>query len=129
MKRSRLAAALVLVLLLPCAAAAAERPRLVVLLAVDQMRADYPAWYGQSWKGGLHRLFHDGAWFTNARYPYLNTITCPGHSTLGTGAYPHTHGMVMNSWYDREQKKVVECTDDPATPLIAYGPGTTQRGD
>jgi hypothetical protein len=102
--------------------APARAPRLVVFISVDQMRADYVQTYGANWRHGLRRLFEQGAYFRNARYPYLGTVTCPGHSTLGTGAYPHRHGMILNTWWDRARSKIVECTDDPDSPLIAYGP-------
>lgn len=106
-----------------------DKPKLVVLLAVDQMRADYIEWYGANWKHGLRRLVDQGAHFTNARYPYVGTVTCPGHSTIGTGTYPHTHGMVLNAWWDRERKRSVECTNDPASPLVAYGQPRLGEGD
>jgi predicted AlkP superfamily pyrophosphatase or phosphodiesterase len=123
---TRLASLLVLLFGAP---AHAEPPRLVVLLVVDQMRADYVDWYGAHWKGGLRRLYDQGAWMRNARYPYLGTLTCPGHFTITTGAFPHTHGMVLNAWYDRAQKKAVDCTDDPASPLVSYPPAPATRGD
>lgn len=103
-------------------------PKLIVLMAVDQMRADYYDWYGARWKGGLKRLFSKGAWLVNARFPFLNTVTCPGHATVGTGSYPRTHGMILNSYYDRALKKVVECTDDPEAPLVGHGPGGKFKG-
>jgi hypothetical protein len=109
--------------------AAPTPPRLVVLLVVDQMRADYVDWYGGHWKGGLRRLYDQGAWLRNARYPYLGTLTCPGHFTIATGTFPHTHGMILNSWYDRAQKKAIECTDDPGAPLVGYGAAAPNRGD
>jgi predicted AlkP superfamily pyrophosphatase or phosphodiesterase len=118
-----------LLALLVGARAVAEPPRLVVLLVVDQMRADYVERYGGHWKGGLRRIYDQGAWMRNARYPYLATLTCPGHFTIVTGALPHTHGMVLNNWYDRTQKKVVDCTDDPTSPLVGYSPGPAGRGD
>ena len=46
-------------------------PRLVVILVVDQMRADYLDWYGPLLTKGFHRLTERGAWFTNAAYPLL----------------------------------------------------------
>lgn len=129
--------ALLALVLLPAAALAAPpsspaspaKPKLLVLLVVDQMRHDYPEWYGHHWKGGLRRLLDKGAWMTQARYPYLNTVTCPGHATVGTGAYPRTHGMILNSWYDRERKRVIECTDDPAAPLVGYAEARFSGGD
>jgi predicted AlkP superfamily pyrophosphatase or phosphodiesterase len=107
--------------------AEAERPHLVVLLVVDQMRADYVEWYGKQWKGGLRRLYDKGAWLKNARYPFLGTITCPGHFTISTGTNPRRHGMVMNSWYDRAQRKVIDCTDDATTAPVAYPPASAPR--
>jgi len=66
------------------------RPPLVVMLVVDQMRNDYIERYSHEWTGGLRRLLDDGAWFRQAAYPYYNTVTCVGHSTIGTGSYPST---------------------------------------
>jgi predicted AlkP superfamily pyrophosphatase or phosphodiesterase len=97
------------------------QPKLVVLISVDQMRADYVDQFGKAWKKGLRRLYREGAVFTAARFPYLNTITCAGHSTIGTGAFPHRHGMVLNGWWSRERNKVVECTDDANSPVVSYG--------
>src|SRR5262245_60647042 len=75
----------------------AAPPKLVVILVVDQMRADYLDWYGAHFTAGLKRLMTDGARFTHAAYPYLNTITCAGHSTIGTGTFPYRHGMILNN--------------------------------
>ena len=49
------------------------RPKLVVVLVVDQMRADYVERFRQQWTGGLRRLVERGAWFRQAAYPYLGT--------------------------------------------------------
>lgn len=102
-------------------ALAAPRPKLVVVLVVDQMRADYVERFGSAWRGGLHRLFTEGAYFRNAAFPYLQTITCAGHATISTGAYPYRHGMVQNAWYDRRAGKLISCTNDPTQPLLSYG--------
>ena len=72
-------------------------PRLLVVLVVDQMRADYVETYGSHWTAGLRRLFDDGAWFTNAAYPYRATVTCAGHATIATGRFPSAHGMIQNT--------------------------------
>jgi predicted AlkP superfamily pyrophosphatase or phosphodiesterase len=73
-------------------------PKLIVILVADQMRADYLDRYSTHFTGGLRRLMQNGAWFRNAAYPYLNTITCAGHSTIGTGTFPYQHGMFLNTW-------------------------------
>src|SRR3979490_449451 len=49
------------------------RPKLVVVLVVDQMRADYVDKFQGQWTGGLKRLVEEGAWFRNAADPYAPT--------------------------------------------------------
>jgi predicted AlkP superfamily pyrophosphatase or phosphodiesterase len=97
------------------------RPKLVVLIVVDQMRADYLEKYAANFHDGFTRLMKDGEWFTNAAYPYAKTVTCAGHSTVATGDFPSTHGMINNTWWDRAAAKTVTCTGDPKSSLIVYG--------
>ena len=94
------------------------RPKLVVLLAVDQLRGDYLQLYGARFRGGLKRLTTEGAWFTRAAYPYLNTVTCAGHATIGTGTLPYRHGMILNQLYDRAAGASPYCTVDPTVKDI-----------
>jgi predicted AlkP superfamily pyrophosphatase or phosphodiesterase len=105
------------------------RPKLVVLLVVDQMRGDYVDKFRGQWTGGLKRLLTEGAWFRAAAYPYAATETCVGHSTISTGAFPASHGMVANAWWDREQQKMVTCTADPNAKNSAYAGGSAKGGD
>ena len=91
-----------------------RRPRLVVVIVVDQMRGDYVERFRDQWRGGLRRLVDQGAWFHNAAYPYAGTETCPGHATVSTGVFPATHGIIANAWWDRQQAKPVSCTLDAA---------------
>jgi predicted AlkP superfamily pyrophosphatase or phosphodiesterase len=101
--------------------AAADSPKLVVVLVVDQMRAEYVDQLKDRWTGGFRRLLDQGAWFKKAAYPYLNTVTCAGHSTVSTGTFPATHGMILNAWWDRDSSQVVSCTSDPKVTLVSYG--------
>ena len=109
--------------------APAARPKLVVLLVVDQMRADYVDKFRGQWSGGLKRLVDEGAWFREAAYPYAATETCVGHATISTGAFPATHGMIANAWWDRDSQKMVTCTADPGVHNAAYTGGTAGGGD
>src|SRR6266516_1861838 len=102
-------------------AAAATKPKLAVLIMVDQMRADYVDRFKSEWTGGLKRLVSHGAWMRRAAYPYLETLTCAGHATAATGAFPHVHGIFQNVWWDRSVAKMVTCTDDPNVKNIGYG--------
>jgi len=105
------------------------RPKLVVLLVVDQMRADYVEKFRGQWTGGLKRLVDEGAWFRDAAYPYADTETCVGHATISTGALPATHGMVSNEWFDRELQKTVTCTDDSKVKNLGYAGASVKGGD
>ena len=107
-------------------ASSRQRPKLVVLLVVDQMRADYVDKFRFQWTGGLKRFVEEGAWFRDAAYPYAATETCVGHSTISTGAFPATHGMVANAWWDRETQKLITCTYDPNVKNVGYA-GATPR--
>jgi predicted AlkP superfamily pyrophosphatase or phosphodiesterase len=106
-------------------AAPATPPALVVLIVVDQMRADYVDHFTGAWNGGFKRMVTQGAWFTRAAYPYQTTLTCAGHATISTGAFPHTHGVFQNAWWDREQRRMMTCTQDPNAVDIGYGIATT----
>ena len=109
-------------------AAVQPPPKLVVLIVVDQMRADYVDRFNGEWTGGLKRMVAHGAWFQQAAYPYLTTVTCAGHATISTGSFPHTHGVFQNAWWDRERGKQMACTDDPNATDVGYG-GVVTGGD
>lgn len=105
------------------------RPKLVVMIVVDQMRGDYVDKFQGQWSGGLKRLVQEGAWFRNAAYPYAATETCVGHSTISTGAFPTEHGMIANQWWERETQKLVTCTYDPQAKNIGYAGLSVSGGD
>ncbi|MCS6885484.1 MAG: alkaline phosphatase family protein [Acidobacteriota bacterium] len=90
-----------------------DRPKLVLILVIDQFRADY-LWrfshlFGQK---GFKRLLSSGAVFVNAHYPYSNTETAVGHASIATGALPSSHGIIANKWYDREAGEFRESVYD-----------------
>ncbi|MGO8814625.1 MAG: alkaline phosphatase family protein [Terriglobia bacterium] len=102
--------------------ASPSRPKLVVVLVIDQFRYDYLMRFRPYFvKGGFNRLLDGGAVFTDCRYDYATTITGPGHATLLTGAYSNIHGIIGNEWYDRELKRKVYCVEDSSTHEVASG--------
>ncbi len=105
------------------------KPRLVVLLVADQMRADYIEKFRAQWTGGLKRLVAEGAWFRDAAYPYAATETCVGHATISTGSFPSVHGMIANEWWDHEAQKNVTCTADSRVKNIGYAGASVTGGD
>ena len=96
-----------------------KRPRLVLLIVVDQFRYDYLERFGDLFvTNGLRRLQRDGASWTQSNYDHFPTYTAPGHSTMMTGAYPAETGIVGNEWPDRTTgKRVTSVTDTSVLPL------------
>ncbi len=90
-----------------------DAPRLVLILVVDQMRGDYLERFGPLLNHGLARLLREGIVFTDTHHFHAATETAPGHATLATGVFPKRHGIVANSWFDRERGDDVYCCADP----------------
>jgi predicted AlkP superfamily pyrophosphatase or phosphodiesterase len=130
-------AALVLAALLPVPApgqAYVGRPKLIVIVVIDQFRGDYLNRDRDEFKGrGFNLFMKEGAWFTDCYYDYANTKTAPGHATIGTGAYTDGHGIETNEWWDASRSydhKVTSVEDEryqlvdlPATSIPANQPG------
>jgi predicted AlkP superfamily pyrophosphatase or phosphodiesterase len=77
-------------------AAALPPPSLIVLITIDQFRADYIDRFAPQLRGGLARLSRGGAWFTNAHHDHAITETAPGHATLLAGRFPRSTGIMAN---------------------------------
>ena len=105
------------------------RPKLILLITIDQFRNDHLDRFKPYFvAGGFNRLM-GGARFTNCRYDYAVTLTGPGNATLATGAYPNTHGIIANNWYDRALKRQVNCVEDLNTRIVDSAQGSSeQRG-
>lgn len=114
-----------------------KRPKLVVVISIDQFRADYLTRFedrflapGTSAKpGGFRYLTRNGAYFPFAEYDVLQAMTCPGHSTILTGSWPATHGIGINEWFDPKIRKIVYCVDDPVDGISPRRLRTTTVGD
>jgi predicted AlkP superfamily pyrophosphatase or phosphodiesterase len=79
------------------AAIRAERPSLVVLLAIDCFRSDYLTRFKPQFTGGFKKLLANGAVFLNAFQDHGITETAPGHSAMLSGRFPVHTGIIMNS--------------------------------
>jgi hypothetical protein len=90
--------------------ASRERPRVVALMVLDGVRADYFDTYAAVMPT-LTRLRREGAWFADARVTSMPTLTSVGHATLGTGTDPRVHGLVVNNLFNRTTGKPQESYD------------------
>jgi len=115
---SRFLAACALLGVLACGVIAAgqpasPRPKLVVLVVIDQLRYDYLTRFDDLFKGGFRKLLDEGAVFTNARFRQAITLTSPGHATIATGRHASAHGVTANYLYDPKVGKRVGAVLDP----------------
>ena len=88
----------------------AKRPRVVVVMVLDGMRADYFDRYAAAMPT-LTRMRRQGAWFSEARSSVLPTVTGVGHATIGTGTDPRIHGITVNNLYNRVTKRSQQAYD------------------
>lgn len=108
--------------LLPLAAHAGDRPRLILQITVDQLRGDLPIRYRDRFgEGGFRYLMEQGIHYDNAHHTHANTETAVGHATLATGAVPAAHGMIGNIWFDRETGQKIYNIEDAEYPLLTEG--------
>jgi predicted AlkP superfamily pyrophosphatase or phosphodiesterase len=95
-----------------------QGPKLIIAISVDQFSADLFAQYRSQFTGGFKRLA-GGVVFPSGYQSQSATETCPGHSTILTGAHPSRSGIVANTWFDlgtaREDKKIY-CAEDESVP-------------
>lgn len=99
-----------------------NRPKLVVGIVVDQMRADFLyRFYARYGAGGFKRMMSEGFVCDNTFIPYTPTYTAPGHACVYTGSVPALNGIAGNNWYDREKRDVVYCTDDDTDTVQTVG--------
>ena len=102
----------------PAVAASATPPKLVVAISVDQLSADLFAEYRGQFREGFARLM-SGAVFPSGYQSHAATETCPGHSTILTGARPARTGIIANDWTDfsaPREDQTVYCAEDESVP-------------
>jgi hypothetical protein len=94
------------------------RPKLVVVITVDQLRPDYLTRWKSQLTGGLGQLATEGAVFTDGYQDHAVTETAPGHSTILSGMWPAHTGIIRNS----------DGVQDSLAPLLGTtGPGASPR--
>ena len=110
--------------------AAIERPRLIVIIIIDQFRGDYIQAFGDYFtEDGFKKLCREGAWFTNALFDYGPTATGPGHASLSTGSTPAIHGIVGNNWEDLDEGgRGKYCCEDNGVRILGLPAGVEGDG-
>ena len=91
-------------------AGGAARPRIVSVIVLDAMRADYFDKHAAAMPT-LTRMKREGAWFPNAHTTVVPTVTGVGHANIGTGSEPRFHGISVNNLFNRATGKSQEAYD------------------
>jgi predicted AlkP superfamily pyrophosphatase or phosphodiesterase len=100
-------------------ASAAEPPKLILQITIDQLRGDMPLRFKDRFgEGGFRHLMDKGLHYTNAHYGHSTTFTAVGHATLYTGGYGAQHGLAGNDWHDGETGNRVYCVEDDQVTII-----------
>ncbi|HMJ25635.1 MAG TPA: alkaline phosphatase family protein [Pyrinomonadaceae bacterium] len=101
-----------------------SRPKLVLLIVVDQFRYDYLNRFGDLFGSrGIGRLMREGASWTETNFDQVPTFTAPGHAVFMTGAWPSQTGIVANEWYERDTGRKVKSVTDDTTNKLGGKPG------
>src|SRR5882724_2612223 len=88
------------------------RPKLYVLVLLDQFRPDYLDSSSLPLvPGGFRHLIDKGAYFPDCRH-LASTFPASSIATLATGAWPAQHGIVADTWYDRASKSAVRASGE-----------------
>lgn len=77
--------------------ALAKSDRCVVMISLDGCRWDYPQWYDTPF---FDYLAEQGV--EAGLIPSFPSKTFPNHYTIATGLYPNNHGIIGNSFLNRE---------------------------
>jgi predicted AlkP superfamily pyrophosphatase or phosphodiesterase len=103
------------------------RPKLIIGIVVDQMRADYLHRMVAKRSRGFGLLLQEGLVYWNCHYTYFPTYTGPGHASIYTGTPPAYHGIVANDWWERRLSQVWYCVTDTTVRPVGTDSPVGQR--
>lgn len=88
-------------------------PRLVVNIAIDQLRSDYlEAFFPLYSNDGFKKLLEEGTVYKNAAYPFFPIDRASATASLNTGVTPYYNKIVGERWLDRKTLRPIYCVDD-----------------
>ncbi len=85
------------------------QPKLVLFLMLDELSSEQLFILREKLSdGGFNRLLSGGAYFKNGIYPSGSNYAGMSVATFFTGAYPGTHGIISDRWYEQFKEKEVD---------------------
>lgn len=96
-----------------------EKPKLIVLVVVEQMRYEYLERFSTHFSsGGFKKLMTLGTQCADAHINIAYGQSASTYATISTGATPAQHGIVGNFWYNRKNKTKDNCVFDANYPSL-----------
>ena len=95
-----------------------KKPRLTIIMVVDQFAYSYLRKLSCYLNHGIKFLMRHGIVYENAQHPHGMPSTGPGHTALSTGCYAKDHGITSNHWATPFGKKIACDDDDPKTAAV-----------
>lgn len=110
----------------PATVAGTPRPKLVVVVSVDQFCQDYLVRFADNLaknNGLVAEVRKQGLEFAECQHRHAFTVTAPGHSVQLTGAYPNVNGIVGNDWFDAIAGGDRYCVEDKSVQVVGIPTG------
>lgn len=105
-------------------------PRLVVNIAIDQLRTDYIEHFSPLYTAdGFKRLLESGRVYEAASYPFSPVDRASSIASIATGTTPQYNNIVGVQWLDRTTLRPVYCADDAKDGASPQKIATSTIGD
>jgi hypothetical protein len=99
-----------------------KKPRLTVIMVVDQFAYNYIRQMSPYLKHGIKFLMQQGIVYENALFPHATPSTGPGFTGLNTGTTADYHGIVGNFFCNPSTGKKMSCDDDDVKTCAVINP-------
>ncbi len=85
------------------------QPKLVLFLMLDELSSEQLFILRDKLSDrGINKLLTGGAYFKNGTYPSGSNYAGTSVASFFTGAYPATHGIIADRWYEQFKEKEVD---------------------
>lgn len=99
-----------------------EKPKLIVQLSIDGLKAGLLKRYDGAFHYGFRKLIDEGLKFTDATVDHAVTVSQAGHVSIATGNHPNKHGIVDAAFYSTigDKRGLVDCSADSTEHILGY---------
>lgn len=104
----------------------ANKPKVVVVINLENMRPEYLQRYAYNFQdGGMKLLLKEGALCSNARSYINDQNISAATASLFSGSYPALHGVINSAWQNQVNGKMVDATSNSKYQTVG---GDTDEG-